>query len=171
MDGSGQWLKNNPVYTAWRVKKESSLSVLCISGGEGYGKSFLFPTIIRDLQDQYSQVPGDLTCTSLAYYLFEQETIAKGSQKAEKNASSLVKALKVLAWQIVNNDVVYRKDLANAKSAGINEIESLWNMLFAKSYKSDSTFFLLLDDIDQMDRGHLKRFAQLLVEMQEMSST
>ena len=171
VDGSGEWLRADPVYTAWRDREQSSLSVLCISGGEGYGKSFLFPTIIRDLQDLYSQVPDDLTCTSVAYYFFEQESIAKGSQTAEKDASSLVKALKVLAWQIVNNDLVYRKDLAHAKSVDINQIKSLWDLLFAKSYKTDSTFFLLFDGTDQMDRDHLKDFTHLLVELQKLSST
>jgi hypothetical protein len=171
VDGSGEWLKTDPTYTAWRDRTQSSLSVLCISGSEGYGKSFLFPTIIRDLQDRYSQVPDDLTCTSVAYYFFEQESIAKGSQTAEKDASSLIKALKVLAWQIVNNDLVYRKDLALAKSAVVNQIVPLWDLLFAKSYKTDSTFFLLLDGTDQMDRDHLKEFAHLLVELQKLSST
>lgn len=169
VDGSGEWLRTDPVYTTWHNREQSALSVLCISGGEGYGKSFLLPTIIQDLRDRYFLVPSDLTCTSIAYYFFEQESIAKGSQTAEKDASSLVKALKVLAWQIAKNDRVYRKDLATAKSAGINHIKALWDLLFAKSYKTDSTFYLLFDGMDQMDLDHLKEFTHLLVELQKLS--
>jgi hypothetical protein len=159
--GSGEWLQSDPLYTAWATPQHSSCSILGVSGGEGYGKSFLFAAIVKHLQEIHSHVADDLKCISTAYHIFEQE----------KGEASLVKALKALAWQIANNDVVYRKDISSTKVDGINQIEKLWETLFSKSYKSDSTFFLLLDGVDQMDKKHLKDFIQLLAEVEAMSGT
>ncbi|KUM59605.1 hypothetical protein ACN42_g7534 [Penicillium freii] len=159
--GSGEWLRIDPLYTAWAKPQDSSCSILSISGGKGYGKSFLFAAIVQHLQEAHAQVASDLKCISTAYHIFEHE----------KGNASLLKALKVLAWQIANKDVVYRKDLSSIKVGGINQIENIWETLFAKSYKSDSTFFLLLDGVDQVDKNHLKDFMQLLTELEAISGT
>jgi hypothetical protein len=159
--GSGEWLQSDSLYTDWATPQHQSCSVLGISGGEGYGKSFLFSSIVQHLQEAHSQVADDLKCVSTAYHIFEQD----------KGQVSLLKALKTLAWQIANTDVVYRKDLSSTKVEGINQIENLWETLFAKSYKSDSTFFLLLDGVDRIDKKHLKDFVQLLTELQTISRT
>ncbi|CAG8426824.1 unnamed protein product [Penicillium salamii] len=156
VQGSGEWLQSDPLFTKWVSPEDSSLSVLGISGGEGYGKSFLFATIIQKLLEAHSHPADDLTCTSVAYYIFQ----------GEKKNFSLVQALKTLAWQISSRDVVYRKDLASAKTEGISQIRDLWDVLFAKSYRSDSTFFLLLDGVDQADKKQLKELVHLLTEIQ-----
>ncbi|CAG8166166.1 unnamed protein product [Penicillium olsonii] len=157
VQGSGEWLESDPSFTSWASTEESPLSVLGISGGEGYGKSFLFATIIRKLLEAHSHPGDDLTCTSIGYYIFQEE----------KKTSSLAQALKVLAWQIANKDIVYRKDLGSAKTEGINQVRDLWDALFAKSYKSDSTFFLLMDGVDQADKKQLKELVHLLAEIQK----
>lgn len=159
VQGSGEWLRSDPLFTEWASPEQSPFSVLGISGGEGYGKSFLFASIIQQLQEAHSHPGDDLTCTSVAYYLFQEE----------KKNTSLAQALKVLAWQIANKDIVFRKDLGSAKTDGLNHIQDLWNVLFAKSYKSDSTFFLLLDGVDQADKKQLKEFVHLLAEIQAKS--
>jgi Cdc6-like AAA superfamily ATPase len=169
VNGTGEWLKVDPLYTAWTSGELPPMSILFVSGGEGYGKSFLFSTVIRDLQDRYPQ--GTLTSTSLAYFFFQQESTAKGSQTADKDGSILIKALKVIAWQIAKNDLVYRKDLASSnKCTGINHLQALWDFLFAKSYKTDATFFLLLDGVDEMDREDLDELWMLLVDLQKLSN-
>jgi hypothetical protein len=155
VQGSGKWLRSNPMFTQWLSPEHSSLSVLGISGGEGYGKSFLFASMIQHLQERHSQpVDDDMTCISTAYYIFDQE-----------KKMSLIQALKVLAWQVANKDIVYRKDISSAKTEGINQVRSIWNILFAKSYKSDSTFFFLLDGVDQVNNNQLKEFVHLLAEL------
>lgn len=161
VQNSGAWLQSDPLYTAWASTQNSPLSIFGISGAEGYGKSFLFAAIIKDLQEIDHQATEDLTCTSTAYYMFEQE----------QNDASLTKALKVLAWQVANADIVYRKDLSSVQLSGVNQIESLWELLFAKSYKSDSRFFFLFDGVDKMDKAHLKEFIQLLTKLQVVSET
>jgi hypothetical protein len=162
VQGSGKWLQTDPLFTQWVSPEQSALSILGISGGQGYGKSFLFATMIQHLQEIHAQPVDvdDMTCISTAYYIFEQE----------KN-TSLVQALKVLAWQVANNDIVYRKDIGTAKTQGVNQVEDLWDMLFTKSYKSDSTFFLLLDGVDQVNKKQLKEFIHLLEDLQNTSAS
>lgn len=162
VQGSGEWLQNDPLYTAWADARQSRFSILGVAGDEGYGKSFLFAAIVKHLQEVYSEATEDMTCTSISYYMFDQQ---------EMKDPSLIKALEVLAWQIAKADMVYRKELGSVKTAGVNQIGSLCKQLFGKSYKTDSTFFLLLDGIDQMDKQHLKEFVQLLEEWQSTAST
>jgi hypothetical protein len=162
VQGSGEWLQHDPLYTAWADARRSRFSILGVAGGEGYGKSFLFAAIVKNLQELYSEATEDMTCTSISYYMFDQQEIKD---------PSLIKALEVLAWQIAKADMVYRKELGSVKTAGINQVGSLCKQLFGKSYKTDSTFFLLLDGVDQMDKQHLKEFVQLLEEWQSTAST
>jgi hypothetical protein len=89
----------------------------------------------------------------------------------EMKDPSLIKALEVLSWQLATADMVYRKELSSVQTAGINQIGSLCETLFGKAYKNDSTFFLLLDGINQIDKQHLKEFVQVLQEWQTTAST
>jgi hypothetical protein len=174
VDGSGQWLRNDPVYTGWAsCEDESPLDVLCISGGEGYGKSYLFTTVIRDLQERSSKVTDNLSRTSIAYYFFEQGSPTRGAaQSAAKEAPSLVKALKTVAYQLASHDPVYRKELASStKSMEANQITQLWDALFAKSYRGDSTFFILFDGAEQIVRENLKQLLNVLADLQKISDT
>ncbi|KAJ5360801.1 Tetratricopeptide-like helical [Penicillium concentricum] len=161
VQGSGEWLRSDPLYAEWASHKNSPFSVFGISGAEGYGKSFLFASIVKYLQEAQPQSENDMRCISTAYHIFDQE----GEQP------TLIQALKVLAWQIADQDIVYRKDVSSVKATGINQIRDLWDLLFAKSQKSDSTFFLLLDGIDQIEKSELKEFVQVLEELHASSET
>jgi hypothetical protein len=145
ISGSGEWLLHDHLYTAWADVRRSRFSILGVAGGEGCGKSFLFAAIVKHLQELYADATEDMTCTSVSYYMFDQQEL--------KNPS-LIKALEVLAWQIAKADMVYRKELGSVKTTCTNQIGSLCKQLFGKSYKTDSTFFLLFDGIDQMDKQH-----------------
>lgn len=160
VSNSGQWLQRDPLYTSWVNSPRSQCSILGVAGSEGVGKSFLFASIVKSFQEVYNKRDEDMTRTSAAYYIFNQ---------GEKG-SSLIKALEVLAWQIAKVDMVYRKDLSSAQTANINQIGSLCDLLFGKSYKADSTFFLLFDGIDQMDKQHLKELLQVLGQWQTKSA-
>lgn len=161
VQGSGEWLRKDPLYRAWESPAESSLSIFGISGGEGYGKSFLFSTIVQHLQEEQSNTTDGMTYKSTAYYIFDQE----------KKRPSVIQALKALAWQVAQKDSVYRKDLSSVKATGIHQVKDLWDILFSKAYKSDSTFFLLLDGVDQAEKKELKEFVLLLSELQTTSAT
>jgi hypothetical protein len=161
VQGSGEWLQSDPLYSEWASHEKSPFSVFGISGGEGYGKSFLFASVAKYLQDEQPQSENDMRCISTAYHIFDHDN----------KQTSLVQALKVLAWQIADQDIVYRKDISSVKATGINQIGDLWDILFSKSYKSDSIFFLLLDGIDQIEKSELKEFIQVLEELQATSET
>ncbi|KAJ5981977.1 hypothetical protein N7451_012077 [Penicillium sp. IBT 35674x] len=143
ISGSGEWLQRDPLYTAWT-------------------DSFLFAAIVKHLQELYTEATENMTCTSISYYMFDQQ---------ELKDTSLIKALEVLAWQIAKADMVYRKELGSVTTAGINQIRGLCKQLFGKAFKNDSTFFLLFDEIDHMDKQHLKEFVHLLEEWQSTAST
>ncbi|KAJ5909824.1 hypothetical protein N7504_004467 [Penicillium tannophilum] len=162
VQGSGEWLRRDPVYKSWVDTRgsQSRCSILGLSGDEGYGKSFLFAAIIKHLQDVYGELAEDMTCTTASYYIFDQQ---------ENKNPSLVKALEVLAWQIAKVDMVYRKELGSVKTVGVSRIKSICEQLFSKSFKSDSTFFLLLDGIDHMNKHHLKEFMLVLEDWQSSS--
>lgn len=156
VSGSGQWLQSDPLYASWADSPRSQCSILGLSGAQGVGKSFLFAAIVKHLQKMYNEGGEDVTRTSAAYYIFDKE----------KNDTSLLKALQVLAWQIAKADMVYRKDLSSVQTAGDNQIGSICNILFGRSSKSDSTVYLLLDGIEQMDKQHMREFLQVLDEWQ-----
>ena len=161
VQGSGKWLRSDPRYMAWTSPESLSFSVLGISGDEGHGKSFLFASVVKYLQEAQPQHENDMRCISTAYHIFDKD----------EKRTSLVRALKALAWQVANQDIVYRKDVSSVKATGINQIENLWDVLFSKSYKSDSTIFLLLDGIDQIEKSELKEFVQVLEGLQAISET
>ncbi|RAH71167.1 uncharacterized protein BO66DRAFT_419801 [Aspergillus aculeatinus CBS 121060] len=148
--GSGEWLAADPFYTSWARMESPSMSRLGIAGGE-------------NLQESHSPIADDSRRTSVAYYFLDQE---RGT------AGSLIRALKVLACQIANTDPVYRKELVSIQSASAAaDVGVLWNKLFSKSYKTDSTFFLLLDGLERVNREQLKQFVYLLAHLQNESAT
>ncbi|KAL2841266.1 hypothetical protein BJY01DRAFT_257114 [Aspergillus pseudoustus] len=160
VSGTGQWFQSDILYTSWVDSPRSKCSILGVSGDQGTGKSFLFANIVKCLQEAYSERAEDMTRTSVAYYIFDQGD----------DGSSLIKALKALAWQIAKADMVYRKELSSIQTTGINQIGSLCDVLFGKSYKADSTFFLLFDGIDRMGKQHLKELLRVLGEWQTKSA-
>lgn len=157
VQGTGQWLQKDPLFEEWVSLERGPLSIMGISGGEGYGKTFLFASMIQYLLEAHSPPRDDLTCVSIAYHIVQED----------KKRTSLIQALKSLSWQVANRDVVYRKDVGSVQTYGINEISDLWDILFSKSYKSDSTFFLLLDGVDQVDKMELEQFVRLLNNLQQ----
>ncbi|KAJ5726251.1 uncharacterized protein N7483_007608 [Penicillium malachiteum] len=155
---SGKWLQTDRSYIAWVGGVSTPFSILGLSGAEGHGKSFLCATIFENLQEISSHIGEDLSCTSSAFYAF-------GNQ-----STSLMKALKVLSWQIVNTDIVYRKTISFSNSISKLDLPTLWETLFAKLYKGDSTCFLVLDGVENMDSKSLKEFTQMLAELKLTSA-
>ncbi|KAL3490234.1 hypothetical protein BJX62DRAFT_252146 [Aspergillus germanicus] len=156
VSGSGRWLQSDPLYASWVDSPRSRCSILGLSGAQGVGKSVLFATVVKHLQEISNQDGEDKTRTSVAYYIFDKD----------KNDPSLLKALQVLAWQIAKADMMYRKDLSSAQTASVNQVGSIWDILFGRSSKRDSTFYLLIDGVEQMDKQHLKEFLHVLDEWQ-----
>ena len=73
-----------------------------------------------------------------------------------------------MAWQIAQNDPIYRKDLAKnlRDSADFGDIAELWDKLFIGHYASDATFFIVLDGIDGLEKKYELVLLQLLKAFQ-----
>ena len=167
VEGTGDWVSRASKYAAWRQPEPATSSILCLAGGEGYGKSFLTSTIIQDLKKRFPPAEVDASRTSVAYYYFQKE--GKGS-KSEKDALSLGTALKSLAWQISDTDAVYRKELYAVIDRIVDaQLSELWDVLFAHSYRAEATYFLIFDGIDQMEEKHLKILTQVLKRVSSLS--
>jgi chromosomal replication initiation ATPase DnaA len=139
VEGTGEWLLQNSEFSAWAKQEPGTSSVLCLAGGEGYGKSFLMSMAVQDLRRRFP--PGDnvTTRTSIAYYYFQRES---KSSKSEKDVLSLSNALKSLALQIAKLDIVYRKELhASCEAIEDLQVTELWNKLFEPAYKHDAAFY------------------------------
>lgn len=165
--GTGEWLFKHQTYSNWITTTPSTTSILCFSGEEGYGKSFLMSNVVQDLRRRFPQGESHDHRTSIAYYYFQRHL--KGSE-IESNGLSLSSALKSLAWQIANVDTVYLKALyavhARAKDT---ELSDLWKLLFGAAFRSDATFYLLLDGIDQMEVEHIETLAHILQDALQTS--
>ena len=155
--GTGEWLHGELSYTNWSDPDHSDDAILVFSGNEGYGKTYLMSAVVQFLEKQYPQGKQDATRISIAYYYFRRlEQEAKGNPQApRRDLQSIDKALRTLAWQIAQNDLVYRKDLAARlrDSRDLSNIMGLWDKLFMSHSSSDATFFILLDGVDELDEN------------------
>lgn len=155
VENTGKWLQQDNSFIRWADWQKDSESILCISGKEGYGKSYLVYTAIQALKKRYILGQENHSRTSVAYYYFR-----KGEQ-------SLEDCLKALAWQIVLTDPVYQKDLADScKDLDDADVEELWNRLFANHSAADATLFILLDGVNSIDKKYTKDWWKLLKNVQ-----
>ncbi|KAK2752745.1 hypothetical protein FQN55_005876 [Onygenales sp. PD_40] len=146
---TGTWLETDPDFAAWVEGKDSSGPILALQAKEGFGKSFLSSTAVRHLFHLHPPGHQD-TRVSIAYYFF---------QKDNKDEKSVNKALRAIIWQLTHNDVVYQKSVASAcdKPEEFGSSFELWNQLVVQlSTKTEATFFIVLDGIDEAETetGH-----------------
>lgn len=169
VEGTGQWLQQDPFYMSWADCGQTSEPILCISGDEGYGKTYLMSIIVQDLRRRYPQGNEDPSRVSVAYYYFERD--AKNSQLMDRESQSIDKALKALAWQIAQNDPIYRKNLASSCGGieDLSDIKEVWNRLFGDFFNTDATFYVLLDGINQIEEKYEKLLTQILGDIRAMS--
>ena len=147
---TGEWIKKDSRYLEWASRKPGTTDILCLLGGEGYGKSFLVSNIISDLR---TRLPAENEESargraSVAFYYFQKEARASKSTEPQTDALSLVTALKSLAWQIANTDAVFLKEMNTIRSQiDAMDKSNLWNTLFSSSYKSDASFYCMYSSI------------------------
>ena len=150
VEGGGQWLCDLAVYTDWvNPKTEEIDPVLLLTGEASCGKSFLSAVVAHDLLDRYGEKSS--VRTSLAYHFFP-----KYSDKINKDQKPAETALKAIALQLAEHNMLYRKSLAqivDTKDDGNffrdSSCQELWDTLKLASTKADCTFFLIFDGLDQ----------------------
>ncbi|KAI9855693.1 MAG: hypothetical protein M1813_009655 [Trichoglossum hirsutum] len=160
---TGQWLLNDDAqFSNWSNAKAVTKPILALEAKEGYGKTFLFSSIVRHLRNRYpagQQVPR----VSVGYYFL---------QKKENEEENTNKALKALVWQLTESDIVYRKSVAGAcdKSEEFGNTLELWKYVVMNLSKTDATFFILLDGIDEDDTIPGKPLLQILSDISSMAT-
>ncbi|PGG99903.1 hypothetical protein AJ79_08385 [Helicocarpus griseus UAMH5409] len=144
---TGQWLLEDPQFTAWVDGKDEVGPILALEAKQGFGKSYLCSAAIRHL----SHLPGNhVSRMSVAYYFFQNDN---------KDEQAVNKALRATVWQLTHNDVVYQKSAAAAcdKPEEFGNSLELWKQLvFYFSARTEGTFFIILDGVDEAETetGH-----------------
>lgn len=107
IQGTGQWIFDDPKFAVWQTGPEGTPPILAIEGAEGSGKGFLASAIIRRLRRiSASEVSGSRNL--VAFYFLD------GDPKEElKNADNLGVVPKSLVWQLVQVDTSYLKSVVN----------------------------------------------------------
>lgn len=166
---TGKWLDTVSEYTIWEDRDSSTAtSVLLLIGEESFGKSFLTSVIVSKLQAQYRQGERASTRTYVAFYYFQ-----KGSEKLSQKALTVEYALKCMSYQLASDDEVYRKDMESLCNSNAFDIRSadfvtLWKYLKLGFSKTDVTYFLIFDGIDQVEKKNVKQLLQIVEKSEEM---
>ena len=162
VEGTGRWLRRDPQFRAWADWRQATNSILGISARHGYGKSCLMANVINELRQRRPDTcADDYTRMSVAYYFFDRDV--KAALKGQAR-DSLAYAIKTLAWQIVQEDVVYQKELASKLDSikgAANDVTQLWTKLFL-DVKTESTFYIILDGVDQVEERQKKLLSELV---------
>ncbi|PGH12190.1 hypothetical protein AJ80_06810 [Polytolypa hystricis UAMH7299] len=159
---TGQWLLTDPQFSAWSARETNTDRILALEAREGFGKSYLSSMAVRHLYRLHPPGGRD-TRISIAYYFF---------QKDNKDENSVNKALRAIIWQLIQHDAVYQKYVAAAcdKPEEFGDTLELWKQLVVNlSSKVESTFFIVLDGIDEAETEIGQPLVQMLRDVAVMS--
>ena len=162
MDGTGKWLQEEAACKMWSERGRPYEKIVFLSADEGYGKTFLLSSVVRNLQRTYARQPDSTTRTTVAYYyLLPQDS--KAAHSDSENFFSVDMVVKTLALQLAQ-DPVYRKELSSLCDNWVEpeDNEELISKLLGPCYRSSETFFLVVDGIDQADDKQLSGLSQIL---------
>ncbi|KAF2740355.1 hypothetical protein EJ04DRAFT_548404 [Polyplosphaeria fusca] len=163
VSGNCAWLKSesDSLYKSWSDIGENQ-TLLILQGDEGCGKSYTFTAVVRDLLARYSQYRDDDTRVSIAYCY-----LTRGGKKDAQGSNtnlSIRDALREWTWQLVNKDVVYRKEvqIMFRQSQDWNDLRDMWQKLFVGRLGEDVNFFLLLDGTQELDERGVNDLSSLV---------
>ncbi|KAJ4301622.1 hypothetical protein N0V90_003715 [Kalmusia sp. IMI 367209] len=158
IEKTGDWLLEDSNVKRWNEKQPP---LLWVFGGPGTGKSCLSSKLIRYLRDKYPQDPKHPNRTSVAYFFTREDDPLKDP----------LDLLKTLAYQIAQNDKIFRVFAANvlSKPDSVATPRLLWKNLFLNFYKQDRSLsnevVIVLDGLDEAPRSLLKELFSLLEDM------
>ena len=160
LSNTGDWILKQDSYQNW-VDTEQPL-VLFLSGDEGCGKSFLMSSIMQKLLKKYPHGKEDMSRISVVCYFFKEADSSKKEGTLQNCTTSA--ALRTLAYQVAENDPLYRKSLQGLQEDSVistSDINELWSHLFGRQDDS-AKIYLLIDGIHQLESQQLIELGQIL---------
>lgn len=164
LGGTGNWIKEEPLYKAWINEEEP---ILWIFGGPGAGKSFLSTKIISNLLNLPAQDSDHPARISVGYFYIKEN---------DERLRSVNAILKSVALQIANDNPVYKKHVANVRESRdrIGTAKSTWQNLFLDFFGSqqnaDSAAFIVIDGLDEAPKKERELFLELLRPLEDYRS-
>lgn len=158
LPGSGDWLLSHKSFLEW-LSVDGGSSCLWLSGGPGYGKTYLAARIIKHLQELYPQGVGETSNTSVAYFL------CRGSNERTQMFSVIMRSL---ADQLARNDHIYLAYLMNALKGDISSIAGTaraWDVMFGNFFSgtdNESRACIVIDGLDEAIREGFEGVEQFL---------
>ncbi|KAK8009239.1 hypothetical protein PG991_011790, partial [Apiospora marii] len=155
IDGSCDWILNEPGYQQWKTSDHRGPVVLQITGHAGSGKSVLASFLIHHLQQSESSV-------QYFFFRFDADPINK----------SIRQCLLSLAYQMATQNTSYgqrlRSLLHDRHSVAKADVRRLWQKAFigllGKSFGDDPIYWVI-DAVDESDSAQL--FLNLLPSLNE----
>ena len=163
--GTGNWIKEEPLFKAW-INKE--IPILWILGGPGAGKSFLSSKIISHMQGLYAQDPNQPARISIGYFFVKEDDERLRSSNA---------IFKCVALQIANHNPVYKKHVVNVCGSRdtVGTAKSTWQSLFLDFFGSqqnvDSRAFVVIDGLDEAPKAEREMFLELLKDYRALENS
>ena len=164
LEGTGNWIKGEPLFKAW-INKETP--ILWILGGPGAGKSFLSSRIISHMQECYALDPNQPARSSIGYFFVKEDDERLRSSNA---------IFKCIALQIANHNPVYKKHVVNVCESRdrIGTAKGSWQSLFLDFFGSqqnvDSRAFVIIDGLDEAPKAEREKFLELLRSLKDYRS-
>ena len=161
LEGTGDWVKEEPLFQAW-INKE--IPILWILGGPGAGKTFLSSRIISHMQELYAQNPDQPVHISIGYFFINEDDERLRSSNA---------IFKCVALQIANHNPVYKKHVVNVCKSWerIGTAKGTWQSLFLDFFGSqqnvDSRAFVVIDGLDEAPKLEREKFLELLRSLKD----
>lgn len=160
LEGSGNWIKEEPLYKGWTNEEEP---ILWIFGGPGAGKSFLSSKIVSHLLDLHAQDRDHSARISVGYFYIKEN---------DERLRSVNAIFKSVALQIANDNPVYKKHVVNVCESPdkIGTAKSTWQHLFLDFFGSqqnaDSAAFVVIDGLDEAPKAEREMFLELLKSLE-----
>ena len=167
VEGTGKWLYDSHEFSDWIDGKSDVDPLFFLIGDAGSGKSFIASSIVHRLQPDFVQGKKDRGQNLLAYHSFR-----KSNEKSGQDTKPVETALKSIALQIAEQDIAYAREIE--KFCGtIKEgpyfrdlnCKGLWEDLQLAAPNPNRTFFLFLDDLDQLSGEPTKELLTILKKL------
>ena len=154
MEGTCEWIEDNPTYRFWLEATESSL--LWILGGPGKGKTMLSIHLTQKLEEERNR-------GQVIYFFCVSGNEAQGSSTA---------VLRSLLWQIMTKQPKLARHLQDdfeseqRTKVTLNSFEPLWRLFI--TICNDPEFnpvICVIDGLDECDETSAERLARSLTEL------